>query len=126
MVTVKRLEAGWLQRIAWSVLVWGSLGLLAWVPFLYVAIRRGRGSDWGAFCSFVLYELITIPWLSLSNDDGDAILGSVIVLTLLIGTIMLLFAEFDSPLPRQQPYGAMPMPGPQPGQPYGQGYPYAR
>lgn len=44
--TEKRLEAGWLQRIVWSVLVWGSVGLLVRVPFLYAAIRRGRGSDW--------------------------------------------------------------------------------
>ena len=38
----KRLEAGWFQRIGWVALAWFSFGLLAWVPFLYVAIRRGR------------------------------------------------------------------------------------
>ncbi|ANH91903.1 MULTISPECIES: hypothetical protein [unclassified Streptomyces] len=93
----KRLEAGWLQRIAWSVLVWGSLGLLVWVPFLYVAIRRRRGSDWGAFAAFVLYEGVTVTWMSVlpDQDDGDAVLGIVIILCLLAATLMLLLAMFD-------------------------------
>lgn len=127
MGTDKRLEAGWLQRIGWSALVWGSLGLLAWVPFLYVALRRGRGSDWGALASFVLYEFITLPWATVSNSgDGDSVLGAVMVLTLIIATAMLLWAVFDRRLPRPQAYGAMPMPGPVPGQPYNSGYPYGR
>ncbi len=81
----KRLEAGWFQRIAWSVLVWFSLGLLVWVPFLYVAIRRGRGSDWGAFAAFMVYEVATVTGLSVLPDDGDssAVLGIVIILCLL-------------------------------------------
>ncbi|MFI1764336.1 hypothetical protein ACH41H_20120 [Streptomyces sp. NPDC020800] len=122
----KRLEAGWFQRIAWSVLVWASCGLLAWVPFLYVAIRRRRGSDWGAFAAFALYECVTLPWASWTADgDGDPILGAVAVLCLLSATLMLLFAVFDRRLPVQavQPaYGAAP--ATVPGQPYG--YPYGR
>lgn len=35
----KRLEGGWFQRLAWAALGWFSLGLLVWVPFLYVALR---------------------------------------------------------------------------------------
>ncbi|MFF9408736.1 hypothetical protein ACF1B0_24905 [Streptomyces anandii] len=123
----KRLEAGWFQRIAWSVLVWFSLGLLVWVPFLYVAIRRGRGSDWGAFAAFMVYEVATVTGLSVLPDDGDssAVLGIVIILCLLTATAMLLFAMFDQRLPRPAvPYGAAPMaPAPQQG-PYG--YPYGR
>ncbi|MER6982070.1 hypothetical protein [Streptomyces carpinensis] len=122
----KRLEAGWLQRIAWSVLAWGSLGLLMWVPFLYVAIRRGRGSDWGAFASFVLYECVTIPWAAITSDgDGDPILGAVFVLCVLTATAMLLFALFDgrgTAQGAQLAYGT-PAP-PAQGQPYG--YPYAQ
>ncbi|MFE1911414.1 hypothetical protein [Streptomyces anandii] len=123
----KRLEAGWFQRIAWSVLVWFSLGLLVWVPFLYVAIRRGRGSDWGAFAAFMVYEVATVTGLSVLPDDGDssAVLGIVIILCLLTATAMLLFAMFDQRLPRPAvPYGAAPMaPALQQG-PYG--YPYGR
>ncbi|MGY3202165.1 hypothetical protein [Streptomyces sp. TE5632] len=121
----KRLEAGWFQRIAWSVLVWGSLGLLVWVPFLYVAIRRGRGSDWGAFAAFVLYECVTLSWSSLTSRDGDPILGAVALLCLLTATVMLLFAVFDGRQPTQVVPSAYNTPtAPAQGQPYG--YPYGR
>ncbi|MEV7860905.1 hypothetical protein AB0O86_19250 [Streptomyces hirsutus] len=122
----KRLEAGWFQRIAWSVLVWGSLGLLVWVPFLYVAIRRGRGSDWGAFAAFVLYECVTLSWSSItSSGDGDPILGAVALLCLLTATVMLLFAVFDKRRPAQVVQSAYGAPtAPVQGQPYG--YPYGR
>ncbi|MFF8592683.1 hypothetical protein ACF061_14770 [Streptomyces sp. NPDC015220] len=128
----KRLEAGWLQRIAWSVLAWGSLGLLMWVPFLYVAIRRGRGSDWGAFAAFTLYECVTLPWAVVTSDgDGDPILGAVAVLCLLAATAMLLFAVFDprSAQAAAPAYGGGGAPTKPPhGQPYGASYgsPYGR
>jgi uncharacterized membrane protein YhaH (DUF805 family) len=107
----KRLEAGWWQRIAWVVLAWGSCGLLMWVPFLYVAIRRGRGSDWGAFASFALYECVTLPWAMVrGGGDGDPFLGLAVVLTMLMAAGMLLFAMFDRPTPKQPRYGAVPVP----------------
>lgn len=119
----KRLEAGWWQRFAWVALVWASLGLLIWVPFLYIAIRRNRAADWCAFASFVLYEIVSMSWTEiLPNDDSKAGLGLIAILTLLAATVMLLFAEFDKKTPRQPQYGAAP--APHPGQPYG--YPYGR
>lgn len=126
--TDKRLEAGWFQRLAWALLPWVSLGLLVWVPFLYVAIRRGRPSDWGAFASFALYECITLPWAAVRGDGaGDPFLGIAVLLTLLLASGLLLFALFDKRLPKQpqrpqpqpQPmYGAAPMPPPPSGNPY--------
>ncbi|MFJ8110262.1 hypothetical protein [Streptomyces sp. NPDC096132] len=117
----KRLEAGWFQRLAWAALGWFSLGLLVWVPFLYVALRRGRPSDWGAFLSFALYEVVTLPWAMNSNEgDGDPFLGIAAVVTLLVATVLLLFAVFDK---KTRPVPAMPAYG-QP--PYQQGYPYGR
>ncbi|MFJ8004171.1 hypothetical protein [Streptomyces fagopyri] len=113
----KRLEAGWLQRIAWSVLAVGSLGLLVWVPFLYVAIRRGRRSDWGAFAAFLLYELVTLPWATTDqSDSGDPILGVVALISIGMAAGMLLFAVFDKRQPKYAPAGRGPVPGPMPGQ----------
>jgi len=114
----KRLEAGWGQRIAWVFLAWGSCGLLIWVPFLYAAIRRGRGSDWGAFASFALYECVTLPWAaSGGSSSGDGFLGLAVVLTMLMAAGLLLFGMFDTPPPKQQLYVGMPVP-PQQGNPY--------
>ena len=113
----KRLEAGWAQRIAWSVLVVGSLGLLVWVPFLYVAIRRGRGSDWGAFAAFLLYELVTLPWATTQPDDeGDPILGVVALVSIGMAVGMLLFALFDKRTPKYARNGRSPAPGRMPAQ----------
>ncbi|MEU6476002.1 hypothetical protein ABZ858_03750 [Streptomyces sp. NPDC047017] len=124
----KRLEAGWFQRIAWVALAWLSLGMLMWVPFLYVAIRRGRGSDWGAFVSFALYECVTVVWMTVMPDqsDDDALFGLVIIGCMLVAALMLLFGVFDRRTARAaggRPYGApqAPVPGQQP-----YGYPYGR
>ncbi|MGQ4360442.1 hypothetical protein [Streptomyces sp. SAS_272] len=122
--TVRRLEGGWFERLAWVVLVWLSLGFLAWVPFLYVGIRRGLSSDWAAFCSFALYEVAIVTCTVASdNDDSDAFFGAMFLITLLMATGMLLFAMFDKKAPAAAPaYGAgHPSPNP-----YQQGYPYGR
>ncbi|MFD9433773.1 hypothetical protein [Streptomyces sp. NPDC060002] len=121
----RRLTAGWFQRLAWVVLVWCSLGFLVWVPFLYVATRRGLSSDWVAFGSFALYECVILPWAVITPDgDGDAFFGIAILVTLLTATVLLLSAVFDKKIPAAQPaYGAAMAPQ---GQPYQQGYPYGR
>nr|BFD84389.1 hypothetical protein StreXyl84_37900 [Streptomyces sp. Xyl84] len=121
----KRLEAGWFQRIAWVILAWGSLGMLMWVPFLYVAIRRGRGSDWGAFASFLLYECVTVTWIALMPDEGqdDLLFGFVIIGCMLAAALVLLFALFD----KRSPQGAAPAYGPpRATAPGSYGYPYGR
>ncbi|WP_062645233.1 hypothetical protein [Streptomyces maremycinicus] len=119
--TDRRLTAGWFQRLAWVVLVWVSLGFLVWVPFLYVATRRGLSSDWVAFGSFALYECVILPWAVMTPDgDGDAFFGIAILVTLLTATVLLLTAVFDKKFPNAQPaYGGMAPQGQQYGYPYG-------
>ncbi|OQR65850.1 hypothetical protein B6E66_00565 [Streptomyces maremycinicus] len=119
--TDRRLTAGWFQRLAWVVLVWVSLGFLVWVPFLYVATRRGLSSDWAAFGSFALYECVILPWAVMTPDgDGDAFFGIAILVTLLTATVLLLTAVFDKKFPNAQPaYGGMAPQGQQYGYPYG-------
>ncbi|MER6558074.1 hypothetical protein ABT300_09970 [Streptomyces sp. NPDC001027] len=121
--TARRLEGGWFERLAWVVLVWLSLGFLAWVPFLYVGIRRGLSSDWVAFGSFALYEVaIVTATVASDNDDSDAYFGGMFLITLLMATGMLLFAMFDKKAPAAPAYGAgHPSPNP-----YQHGYPYGR
>ncbi|MFF8533233.1 hypothetical protein ACF07B_14935 [Streptomyces sp. NPDC015532] len=116
----KRVEAGWFQRLAWSVLAVGSFGLLVWVPFLYVAIRRGRGSDWGAFASFVLYEVGFLSLVSLPTGKGEATLGLVVLGTLALAVWLLAGPLFDRLTPRNALTGAghAPWPGQAAGNPY--------
>ncbi|GGR88056.1 hypothetical protein GCM10010269_29060 [Streptomyces humidus] len=118
----RRLEAGWFQRLAWTALVWGSLGFLAWVPFLYAAIRRGLLSDWTAVGAFFLYEgsIVTMTAVS-GDDDADAYFGLTFMTALLTATVLLLFAVFD-----KKPQQPAPAYGAAQGNPYQQGYPYGR
>ncbi|MFI5821477.1 hypothetical protein ACIA8I_20630 [Streptomyces rishiriensis] len=118
----RRLEGGWFQRLAWTALVWGSLGFLAWVPFLYVAIRRGLPSDWTAVGAFSLYECVIVTMTAVSDtDDADAYFGVTFLTALVTATVLLLFAVFDRKSQQPAPaYGAVQA------NPYQQGYPYGR
>lgn len=96
-----------------------TLGLLVWVPFLYVAIRRGRGSDWFAFAAFLLYELVILPWASFQPDGaGDTVLGMVVVFTMMMAVGLLLFAVFDRRGPKNAVVSGVPFPAPPHSNPY--------
>ncbi|MCI4046133.1 hypothetical protein [Streptomyces sp. TRM75563] len=100
-----RLEAGILQRAAWCLLTLGSLGLLSWVPFLYVALRRGRRRDWWTCAAFFVVQAVVVTGAVLiTRTPGDRTLealqpyfGSLMQLTLASGVLMLAFATFDRP-----------------------------
>lgn len=102
-----RLEAGILQRATWCLLTLGSLGLLSWVPFLYVALRRGRPRDWWTCAAFFVVQAVVVTGVVLiTRTPGDRALealqplfGSLMHLTLAVGTLMLAFATFDRPRP---------------------------
>jgi len=123
-VSAKRLEAGWGQRIAWTVPVWGSLGLFAAVPFLYAALRRGLPSDWTACVSYLVYEAAVWTWITALDDGtGDGAFGLTLLFTMAMGTALTLFALFD-PKPRRPavpftPAHLRPNPYQQQGYPYG-------
>jgi hypothetical protein len=92
----RRLEAGWGQRIAWSVLVIVSLGFLSWVPFLYVGIRRKRSNDWIRLAAFAAATVVLAVWASLrAGDPGDPILGAYVTIVVVTAVVLLLFTVFD-------------------------------
>ncbi|MFI6086777.1 hypothetical protein [Streptomyces sp. NPDC051218] len=94
----RRLEAGWGQKAAWSLLVAVTLGLLSWVPFLYVGIRRGRRGDWATFVAFAVATVILAVWSGLSSDGpGDPWLGAYAIVLIVVAAVMLLFTVFDQP-----------------------------
>ncbi|MHC5903438.1 hypothetical protein ACVNF4_05920 [Streptomyces sp. S6] len=125
--SVRRLEAGWGQRIAWTVPIWGSFGLFAALPFLYAALRRGLPSDWTACVSYLVYEVSVWTWIiALEGDTGDGVFGLTLLFTMVMGTALTLFALFD-PKPLRPPLPFTPTrPQPQPNPYQQQGYPYGR
>ncbi|MFD8351450.1 hypothetical protein ACFV1X_21235 [Streptomyces coelicoflavus] len=94
----RRLEAGWGQKTAWSVLVVASLSILVWVPFLYVGIKRGRRADWVTFAVFAVYTVVVLPWAGVRGDGpGDPVLGAFAIIAMAAAVCMLLFTVFDKP-----------------------------
>jgi drug/metabolite transporter (DMT)-like permease len=92
----RRLEAGWGQKIAWSVLVVVSLGLLSWIPFLYVVLKRKRRGDWIAFAAFAVATVVLASWAaSVSDGPDNPVLGAYAVLLIVTAVVMLLFTVFD-------------------------------
>ena len=94
----RKLEAGWVQKVAWSVLVVGSVTWLIWVPFFFVAARRGRRSDWVTFTVFAVYIGVLFPLtLTTDGDWSEAVIGLVAMATMAAAVSMLLFTVFDRP-----------------------------
>ena len=93
-----RLEAGVGQKVAWSASVVASLGLLMWVPFLVVAIRRGGNRYWGAFAAFAAMTAVVSVWAGATSDGpGDAILGAVLIAAVATAVVLVWVWLFDSP-----------------------------
>jgi hypothetical protein len=92
----RRLEAGWGQKIAWSLLVIVSLGFLSWVPFLYAGIQRKRSNDWYRLAAFVAATVVQAVWAaSRADDPADGLLGAYVILVIVTAVVLLLFTVFD-------------------------------
>ena len=74
-------RAGVLRQLAWaSVPVW-SLGLLAFAPFLSLALTRRRGRDWAVFAGYLLAVVLEVVVLSVAGhkDPGQALAGGLVL-----------------------------------------------
>jgi hypothetical protein len=70
---------GRLRQFAWaSVPVW-SLSLLAFVPFLRIALARRRARDWAVFAGYLAVVIVEVVLASLPgrNDVGGTLAGSM-------------------------------------------------
>ena len=58
-----------LRRLAWaSVPVW-SIGFLAFVPFLRLAVARRSGKDWAVFAGYLAAVVLEIVALSVTHTN---------------------------------------------------------
>lgn len=93
-----QVEAGVGQRIAWSLLVVCSLGLLQWVPFLVVAIKRGLRRDWIALGAFAFVSVVTAIWGGVTADGpGDSLLGFVSIGAMGTAVVLIWVWLFNKP-----------------------------
>jgi DNA uptake protein ComE-like DNA-binding protein len=70
-----------LRQLAWaSVPVW-SLGLLAFAPFLRLALARRRTRDWAVFAGYLAAVILELVLLTVSGSSGgtDTFAGGVII-----------------------------------------------
>jgi hypothetical protein len=59
-----------LRRLAWaSVPVW-SIGFLAFVPFLRLAVARRSGKDWAVFACYLAAVVLEIVALSVTHTNS--------------------------------------------------------
>lgn len=90
---------GRLRQIAWaSVPVW-SLGLLAFVPFLRLAVARRRRKDWAVFAGYLLAVVLEIVVLSVAGnkDPGTTVAGGLVILLMGTGSVHTYLAFGNAP-----------------------------
>ncbi|MFJ3271068.1 hypothetical protein [Streptomyces sp. NPDC086776] len=94
-----QVEAGVGQKIAWSLLVVCSLGLLQWVPFLVVAIKRGLRRDWIAFGAFAFVAVGTAIWggVTANSDDDQPVLGFLLIGAMGTAVVLIWVWLFNRP-----------------------------
>ncbi len=97
------------RQLAWaSVPVW-SLGWLAFVPFLRLAIARRQARDWAVFGSYLVASIVEAVTFGASPPDSAAanFAGAVMIALMCVGAVHTLVSyRLSSTLPadnRAQP-----------------------
>jgi len=81
--------SGRLWQLAWaSVPVW-SLALLAFVPFLRLALVRRRARDWGVFAGYLAASIVVLVLMSISGpaDAVSATAGTLAMVVMVVGGV---------------------------------------
>jgi DNA uptake protein ComE-like DNA-binding protein len=89
-----------LSRLAWaSIPVW-SIGFLAFVPFLRLAIARRRRQDWAIFTGYLIAVVLEIVAVSIGGQQGggSTAAGGLVIL-LAGGGALHAFIAFGSEAP---------------------------
>jgi hypothetical protein len=86
-------SGGRTRQILLSLIPLLSVGLLAFVPFLYLALVRRRRKDWLVCAGYVLADIAALALASsTSHSTGDAIFGTLLLLLIGGGTVHSLVA----------------------------------
>jgi DNA uptake protein ComE-like DNA-binding protein len=83
---------GRIRQLAWaSVPIW-SLSLLAFAPFLRIALARRRGRDWAVFAGYLAAVVLIVIMMSLSSSDQDAVGAVAGTMALVVGVVAAVHA----------------------------------
>jgi helix-hairpin-helix protein len=91
--------SGRLRRLAWaSVPIW-SLSLLAFVPFLRLALTRRRARDWVVFAGYLAASITVLVLMSVSGPDDavSATAGTLAIVLMAGGAVHAFFAFRPTP-----------------------------
>jgi len=83
---------GRIRQLAWaSVPIW-SLSLLAFAPFLRIALARHRARDWAVFAGYLAAVVLIVIMMSLSSSDQDAVGGVAGTMALVVAVVAAVHA----------------------------------
>jgi DNA uptake protein ComE-like DNA-binding protein len=74
--------------VAWALVPLLSLGMLAFVPFLRLALARRQRADWQVFSGYLVGDVVAVVLVSATADSGAA--------ATLTGLLLLLLAGFGT------------------------------
>ena len=64
--------SGHLRQVAWASVPLWSLSLLAFAPFLRIALARRRARDWFVFAGYLAAVIVTVILMSIAGPDDAA------------------------------------------------------
>jgi hypothetical protein len=78
---------GRVRQLAWaSVPIW-SVSLLAFVPFLRIALARRRARDWAVFAGYLAGSVIVISAAASNNDAASAVAGTMAIVVAVVAAV---------------------------------------
>ena len=78
---------GRIRQLAWaSVPIW-SFSLLAFVPFLRIALARGRARDWAVFAGYLASTVSVISAAASNNDAAGAVAGTMAIVVAVVAAV---------------------------------------
>jgi DNA uptake protein ComE-like DNA-binding protein len=91
---VRRGASGRVRQVAWALVPLLSLGMLAFVPFLRLALARRRRADWQVFRGYLVGDVVAVVLVSATaaNSSGATLAGLLLLLLAGFGTAHTLIA----------------------------------
>lgn len=84
--------SGRIRQLAWASMPIWSLSLLAFAPFLRIALARRRARDWAVFAGYMAAVVLIVIMMSLTSSDQDAVGAVAGTMALVVGVVAAVHA----------------------------------